>query len=333
MSVAAAYGFPDNEERVGLTAAIEDSLLLAEMSRTSQGIVVGDVRGDARFPALVEAERLSWMGIPLVSKGEVTGVIALEKTEAHFFTTELSQLVTTFASQAAVALENARLYEDSLRRASELDERSQRLSLLNRLSAELSSSLNEEQVLRLTAEELQRAISADRISAITFDRYGTPVLRLSVPAGEEIGPRLLPQAPIFDRLRESLGVFSTDAAGREPDLAPLADLLAGAESLLILPLAAGSDLRALLFVQTKTPYRYSPTDIDLARTISNQAAIALESARLYQATVSRAEQLTTINRASYEIGLSLDPEEIYAAIHRAVSQLMPAESFVISLAG
>jgi len=331
MSVAAAYGFPDAEERIGLTAAIEDSLLLAEMSRSSQGIVIGDVRGDVRFPALIEPERLSWMGVPLVSKGEVTGVIALEKVEAHFFTTELSQLVTTFASQVAVALENARLYEDSLRRASELDERSQRLSLLNRLSAELSSSLNEEQVLRLTAEELQRAISADRISAITFDRYRMPVLRLSVPSGNEIGPKLLPMAPIFDRLRESLGVFSTDAAGREADLAPLADLLAGAESLLILPLAAGSDLRALLFVQTKTPYRYSPTDIDLARTISNQAAIALESARLYQATVSRAEQLTTINRASFEIGRSLNPEEIYTSIHRAVSQMMPAESFVIAL--
>jgi GAF domain-containing protein len=153
MSVAAARGFPDNEERVGLTVTISDSVLLAEMNRTSQGIVVGDVRSDARFPTLVEAERLSWLGIPLVSKGEVEGVIALEKTEAFFFTLELVQLVTTFASQAAVALENARLYEESLRRAADLDERSQRLALLNRLSADLSGSLNDEQILRLTAEE------------------------------------------------------------------------------------------------------------------------------------------------------------------------------------
>ncbi len=87
MSVAAARGFPDNEERVGLTVTISDSALLAEMNRTSQGIVVGDVRSDARFPALVEAERLSWLGIPLVSKGEVEGVIALEKTEANYLHT------------------------------------------------------------------------------------------------------------------------------------------------------------------------------------------------------------------------------------------------------
>ncbi len=331
MSVAAARGFPDNEQRLGLTVAIEDSVLLAEMIRTVQAIAVGDVRSDKRFPALTEAERLSWMGVPLVSKGEVIGVIALEKTQANFFSLELTQLVTTFASQAAVALENARLYEDSLRRATELDQRSQRLALLNRLSAELSSSLSEDQVLRLTAEELQRALNVSRISAITFDRFGVPNLRVSVPAGKESLPRVLPAAPIFDRLRESLGVFSTDEVGSEADLAPLSELLENIRSLLVLSLASGPNLRALLFVQMAEAYRFSATDIDLARTISNQAAIALESARLYEATVDRAEQLTALNRASYEIGLTLNPEEIYTAIHRAVSQMMPAESFVIAL--
>jgi len=96
-------------------------------------------------------------------------------------------------------------------------------------------------------------------------------------------------------------------------------------------MVSGQSLRALAFVHMDVARHFSATDIDLARIISNQAAIALESARLYQATVSRAEQLTTLNRASYEIGLSLDAEEIYAAIQRAAGQLMSAESFVISL--
>jgi PAS domain S-box-containing protein len=331
MSVAAARGFPDSEERLGLSVTISDSTLLAEMNRTSQGIVVGDVRDDPRFPSLVEAERLSWAGIPLVSKGEVVGVIALEQREANFFNLELVQLMTTFASQAAVALENARLYEDSLRRAAELDQRSQRLALLNRLSSDLSGSLNDEQVLRLTGEELQRALSADKVSMLTFDRFDVPLLRVAVPASDKTQPRALKLAPVFERLRESLGVFTTEQVGDEPDLAPLADYLKETRSLLVLPLVSGQALRALAFVQMNTDYHFSAADIDLARIICNQAAIALESARLYQATVSRAEQLTALNRASYEIGLSLDPEQIYAAIHRAASQLMPAESFVISL--
>jgi PAS domain S-box-containing protein len=331
MSVAAARGFPDNEQRLGLTVAIEDSRLLAEMSHTSQGIVVTDIREDPRFPALVEAERLSWMGVPLVSKNEVVGVIALDKTEPGYFSLELTQMVTTFASQAAIALENARLYEVSLHRAAELDERSQRMALLNRISSELSGSLSEEQVLRLTAIELHQALAAQKVSMITFDRAGSAVIRVIIPGNEKTQPRFLPRAPIFDRLRESLGVFSSEHASSEPDLASLLEHFPGSNAVLLLPLVTGQSLHALAYMNLAEGHRSSPAEIELALTISNQAAVAFESARLYQATVSRAEQLATINRASYEIGLSLDPEEIYTSIHRAAGQLMIVESFVISL--
>ncbi len=331
MSVAAARGFEDNEQRIGLTVAIEDSTLLAEMNRTSQAIAVDDVREDPRFPALVEAERLSWMGIPLVWKGEVMGVIALEKAESSFFTFELTQIITTFASQAAVALENARLYEDSLRRAEELDERSQRMGLLNRISSELSGSLNEDQVLRLTATELHRAFSAHRVSMIALEKTGPAEMRIIFPAIDKTQPRSLPPAPIFARLQESLGVFSTENATSEPDLALLLPFLPETQALLILPLVTGQTLRALAILHMAQGHRSSASEIELALTITNQAAVALENARLFQATVSRAEQLATINRASREIGLSLDAEEIYKSIHRAAGQLMKVESFVISV--
>ena len=48
-----------------------DSALFNEMIRTNQGILVGDVRQDPRFPS-VEAPRLSWLGLPLISKNEVS---------------------------------------------------------------------------------------------------------------------------------------------------------------------------------------------------------------------------------------------------------------------
>jgi PAS domain S-box-containing protein len=331
MTVAAARGFPDNEERLGLSVSIEDSLLLAEMNRTSEAIVVGDIRRDPRFPTLVEPDRLSWLGVPMVSKGEVIGVIALEKKEPNFYSFELTQLVSTFASQAAVALENAKLYEESVRRAAELDERSRRLALLNTLSSELSGSLDESQILYLTARELQKALSAFKVSIVTLDRLGNPILSTVTPVNLAIPQQPLPPAPVFNRLKESLGIFSTDDVQREPDLQPLLDYLADTTSLLILPLVAGTTLRALAFLHLPPGYRSSPAEIELGRTICNQAAIALESARLYHATLTRAEQLAIINRASYEIGLSLDPEEIYQALHRAASQLMTVESFVISL--
>lgn len=330
LTVAAAHGFPDTERRLGLTIAAEDSALFKEMIRTGQGISVGDVRQDPRFPSL-EAARLSWLGLPLVSKNEVIGVLALEKWQAYFYTREHLQVGTTFASQSAVALENARLFEDSMSRATELDERSQRLALLNRFSSSLGLLLDEDRILQLTAQEIQDATNASRISVVVFER-GEAVWRYSNPKASKKLPQTLPKAPIFQRLRESLGVFTTDSVTAESDLTPLRDFLGkDTQSLLILPFVSSSNLRALMFVHQNESVRFSLAEIELALTLTNQATIALENARLFKSTLSTAERFAILNQASYQISANLDPEQIYIAVHGAAKKLMPIESFVISL--
>jgi signal transduction histidine kinase/putative methionine-R-sulfoxide reductase with GAF domain len=330
LNVAAARGFPDTERRLGLTIAVEDSALFKEMIRTGQGILVGDVRQDPRFPPL-EAPRLSWLGMPLISKNEVIGVVALEKWQSHYYNREHMQVGTTFASQAAVALENARLFKDSLSRATELDQRSQRLALLNRFSSALSGLLDEGKILQLTAQELIDALNAPRASVVVLER-GNVVWKYSLPKPNSKLPQQLPDAPIFHRLEESLGVFATDSVDSEKDLAPLTSFLgAGTRSLLVLPLVSSATLRALIFIHQDRPIRFSLTEIELARTLTNQASIALENARLYQSTLSTAERFSILNQASYQVSTNLDPEQIYVAVHRAAERLMPVESFVISL--
>ena len=223
------------------------------------------------------------------------------------------------------------LFEESLSRASELDERSQRLALLNRFSSSLSFLLDEDKILQLTAQELQDATNAPRISVVVFER-GEAVWKYSNPKPNKKLPQVLPDAPIFHRLRESLGVFTTDAVSAEPDLTPLKNFLGeGMPSLLILPFASSSSLRALMFVHQNESVRFSLTEIELARTLTNQASIALENARLYQSTLSTAERFAILNQASYQVSANLDPEQVYAAVHNAARKLMPVESFVISL--
>ncbi len=330
LSVAAARGFPDTERRLGLTIAMEDSALFKEMIRTGQGILVGDVRHDPRFPPL-EAPRLSWLGIPLISKNQVIGVLALEKWQSHFYNREHMQVGTTFTSQAAIALENARLFEESLSRATELDQRSQRLALLNRFSSALSGLLDEGKILQLTAQELMDALNAPKVSVVLFER-GNAIWKYALPRTSAKLPQKLPDAPIFHRLKESLGVFTTDAVNAEPDLMLLGKFLGeGTRSILILPLVSGANLRALIFIHQTEAIRFSLTEIELARTLTNQASIGLENARLYQSTVSTAERFSILNQASYEVGANLDPEQIYGAVHKAAERLMPVESFVISL--
>lgn len=330
LTVSSTRGFSDTEQRLGLSVSVADSSLFKEMAQTGQPILINDVREDSRFVP-VEAPRLSWLGIPLISKGELVGALAVEKWQAHYYSREQMQVGLTFASQSAVSLDNARLYEDSVSRATELDERSQRLATLNRFSSGLNGLLDADQILALTAEELFKGMGLKRVSVVTFER-GRAIWKLSTPRPRLKLPRELPNAPIFSRLRESLGIFSTDDARNEPDLAPLFDLLGDSTTaLLILPLVSGQNLNALIFVQMTNVGRFSINEVELAKTISNQAAIALENARLYQSSVRTAERFAVLNETSSQLNASLDSEEIYASAHRAAERLVPLEFFLITL--
>ena len=223
LSVASARGFADTEQRLGLSVSVQDSALFKEMAQTGQPIFIHDVREDPRFPP-VEKPRLSWLGIPLISKGELVGVLAAEKWQAHFYTREQMQVGLTFASQSAVSLDNARLYEDSVSRATELDQRTQRLTTLNRFASALTGLLDADQILNLTATELLKGLGAHRVSVVTFER-GQAYWKISAPRTRIKLPRPLPDSPIFNRLRESQSIFNTDDARNEPDLAPLVEML------------------------------------------------------------------------------------------------------------
>ncbi len=330
LTVSSARGFSDAEQRLGLSVSVSDSALFKDMAQSGQPILVKDVREDSRFIPM-EAPRLSWLGIPLISKSELVGVIAVEKWQANFYTLEQKQVGLTFASQSAVSLDNARMYEDSVSRATELDQRSQRLTTLNRFTTALTGSLDTDQILNLTADELLKGLGVRRVSVVTFDR-GQAFWKLTTPRVRLKLPRPLPDAPIFNRLRESLGIFNTDDVRNEPDLADLMEMLGeNTTALLVLPLTSGQNLTALIFAQMIGAARFGVNELEVARTITNQATIALENARLYQSSVRTAERFAVLNESSSLISASLDPEEVYSSVHKAAERLVPMDSFVITL--
>lgn len=349
MLVRAARGFTDSDQRLGLSVALEDSALLSQMSATGLPIAIGDVRSDPRFPSLVEPQYLSWLGVPLLAGGEVIGVIALEKAEADFYTPERIQIAATFAAQAAVALENARLYQESLDRARELDQRSRRLEMLNRLSTALSGSLDQERVLEIAVEEISQAVPCSAALAALFDASGGVHLQAEAPRIAAHLPLILPENPLFERLRQTLGAFNTDDVGREVELAPLADFLAQrqAQSLLVLPLATGNTAHGLLLLTSERRQRFSPEEVDLVRTIANQASIALQNALLFaetrhlsqeleQRVVERTAQLEkahkrteTLLRIITELSTSLDLEQVLNRTLYLINQIVDAGQITV----
>ena len=109
--------------------------------------------------------------MPVLNQGEVTGVLVLEKAEDNYYGAAQAPLALAFANRLALALENAQRYEESVghaqdletentRRALEAERRAQRLSLLNRLAAELGAAGDQAAVLASALPILRDALGA-----------------------------------------------------------------------------------------------------------------------------------------------------------------------------
>ncbi|WP_075061534.1 GAF domain-containing protein [Ornatilinea apprima] len=343
--VAAERGFNDTESRVGLSVEMEDSRLFQDMVSSPMPLVVGDVRKDERFPALLEPEHLSWMGVPLSVQSKLTGVIALEKREARFYQPEHIHASQTVASQAAVALENASLYEESLQRSSDLDQRTRRLSLLNRFSGELGALLQSEQIYALALKQIGEALQADRTCLVTMPGERAEVVMES-PADRLAGSLELPASPLLAHLKQSLGVYNQNQVGQEKQFAGLVEAYLGereVQSLLMVPLTAGENFYGWVWGMRKDDYRFTPAEMELARTICNQAAISLQNATLYEETRNfsitleekvreRTEELyrehlnaETLLRLSEELSRSLDMSEVITRAMQVLNQSIGAQ--------
>jgi len=336
--ISDARGFNDLESRRGISVDISDSQLFQSMLVSQTPLVVADVRKDARFHALVESDYLSWMGVPLVYKSELIGVIALEKREAEFYQPEYIQAAQTVASQAAVTLENARLFEESLQRTADLDEQNQRLALLNQFSGELGMLLHSERIFELTVNQIRQALRVDHACVADLDE-DQPMILLEKPAYLSKRSQRLPVSQLLSRLKLSSGVYNNHQIEMDREIESLYEAYfrqIGIQSLLILPLVAGEKFYGWIWAMRKDATRFSPAEIELARTICNQASISLQNATLYEETTQfsktleekvreRTEELSkehlnteTLLRLSEELSRSLDVSEV---INRALMVL------------
>ena len=115
-------GYEDPEAVERLRFDVREVRGLRQMTETRQPLVIPDTAADpdwVRIPP-VEAIR-SWMGVPLTVRGRVIGFLALDGLSPGRFGWEQASILSAFAHQAAIAIENARLYEEAQRRRQETE--------------------------------------------------------------------------------------------------------------------------------------------------------------------------------------------------------------------
>lgn len=111
LRIVAARGFPDMQKVLGHTFPTE-SPLTSEGLQTGKVIIIPDAQKDERFLHWGDSYHVrGWMGVPLFARGKVTGFLTIDNYESNAYDETDAQLAQAFANQAAIAIENARLFE------------------------------------------------------------------------------------------------------------------------------------------------------------------------------------------------------------------------------
>jgi PAS domain S-box-containing protein len=118
--LTAGRGFPDLERVLQVSFPVKEDPLTHELLQEKRPLILADAQADERFLARGGTEYVrSWIGVPLVAKGRAVGFLTIDHREPGVYDEESAEMARAFASQVAIAIENARLYEEAQRELAE----------------------------------------------------------------------------------------------------------------------------------------------------------------------------------------------------------------------
>ncbi len=286
------------------------------VARTGEPIVVADMRAHPLFADAPADWEGALVGLPLKIGERVVGVMNISYRQAHAVPEGELRVLQLLADQAAVAIENARLFAVERQRRLELKS-------IQTTAAALSAELDPDTLLNQIVTEAARAFHAEAISLMLWDEEERSlVIRASYGLSEEYTSRQrIPRERVYAALSPEGGkllpIYVRDLAD-----SPFGDLLLiqreGIRSLLSLPLSRQLPVTGVLNIYSKGyPRTFSPEEIDLAELFAAQAAVALKNARLFAELreylvrlEKKTRDLEVVHQISRTIGASLDPLRI-----------------------
>ncbi|HSF07430.1 MAG TPA: GAF domain-containing protein [Methylomirabilota bacterium] len=245
------------------------------------------------------------LGVPMLREGVPIGVIAMWKTTVVPFTDAQIDLVTTFANQAVIAIENARLLSELQTRTQELTRSVGQLTALGEVGQAVSSTLDLETVLQTICVRAAQLAGAEACTVSEYDEVAEVFHQRATHNLDDEVVAVARRTPV----RKGEGVQGRMAITRQPvqisDIGaadayhgPFRDVLlrTGTRAVLAIPLLREDHLVGSLTVNKKTPGEFPPETVELLKTFATQSAIAIQNARLFREIEDKSRQLEVASR-------------------------------------
>jgi GAF domain-containing protein len=343
VDVFCAAVFLLNDERTHLYIAADRGLTEEEREiqllpdgRFAQSVLAGApmlIDNPATHPMhedIVLADRAVPMSVlvaPLMSRDNSLGLVYVASLQPSAYTQTDLRLLTSVGGQAAIALENASLYEEATRRAEEA-------TAIYELSQAVNTNLDLPHVLNFVADSVVSLLQVDKLVVFLHDPV-TDELQVKVSRN------LRPDAVLAMRATRDAGgiawwVFEYQTPTAVQDVAadhrnrtcPINP--ADAASLVSVPLQAGDDVLGVIHAMSSRRRSFTVSEMELLYTIANQAGVAISNIRILADTRHKSQELRrSFRRVARALGTSLTVAQTAATIADLASEIMHVDKAVL----
>jgi diguanylate cyclase (GGDEF)-like protein/putative nucleotidyltransferase with HDIG domain len=214
-------------------------------------------------------------GVPLVAYDHAIGAMAVFSDHERTFDEGHLELLRVLASEASIAIENARLFQEERTKA-------RHLSLLNTISRNAIATLNPDEMLAKITEQLEDGLTYDHIGIGVLD-YATREIVIQAEAGKRrgtLGRRIPLGGGLIGHVARN-GHMAVYRAASPADSA-LKPLLGDSIAAVALPVFYAEQLHGILYIESSTPADFSEEEVLLLRTLADLIAGALHNALSFQ---------------------------------------------------
>jgi len=267
-----------------------------------------------------------------MSKNEWATLQVIDDSHSRSWSDEDRLLVEQVTDQLSLALENARLFQETQARAEEM-------ALLNRIVSAAASSLDLTQTLNIIASEITHALQiADvTIGLLTEDRKFLKLMIELHPVEPDLTnvgtlvPFDLPMFQEIERTRQPVVIENVAERNLHPAVRKVVEYH-HTQTLVVFPITVGETIIGTAGLHITQPgRRLTENEMRLTQTILTQASIAIQNARLFQETQARAEEMAALNRIVTAASQTLEIHQLLDNLLHQILEVIGFESGLISL--
>jgi sigma-B regulation protein RsbU (phosphoserine phosphatase) len=307
-------------------------------------------RGIDPHPINVQKPVCSWAGVPLVARdGELIGVLSIQDygpyrydsgtidflTQVASHVSQGVQKVRLFEERERQAHENARLAEEARAHADAAESQARRMELVHRISALLSSRLDQQEILDIASRELVQLFWADHSGTVLFTNAQIGTLVAEYPQMSRVGlPVDLRDNLLFEELRSERRPVVISDIEHDPRAASSRETFRamGITTLVVLPLISRERVLGSISLDSFGTSRvFSADELEVMASVATSIAIAVDNAQLFAAEQAQRRTAETLREIARVISSTFVLEEVLQLVLVELKQLINYDTASIML--